>query len=100
MFFPVLYILAKLIMRVHTVRPDEMDFVTNVAEFDAMTCVPVFFSLSLGIGLTHARIDTMIHRPRTGSRHFGYGWCVFRVRVPCRSAQRAVDVDVMAPSWI
>jgi amino acid transporter len=37
MFFPVLYIGAKLVMRVPTVRPEEMDFVTNVAEFDAMT---------------------------------------------------------------
>ena len=40
MFFPVLYISAKLVMRVRTIQPDEMDFVTNVAEFDAMTCVP------------------------------------------------------------
>ncbi|KAG8221744.1 amino acid permease [Butyriboletus roseoflavus] len=37
MFFPVLYISAKLVMRVRTVKPAEMDFVTNVAEFDAMT---------------------------------------------------------------
>ena len=53
-------------MRVRTVQPDEIDFVTNLAEFDAMTCVPAFFLLSLGLGLTHARIDTMIHCPGTG----------------------------------
>ncbi|KAG9311192.1 amino acid permease [Chiua virens] len=37
MFFPVLYIGARLVMRTRTIRPEEMDFVTNVAEFDAMT---------------------------------------------------------------
>ncbi|KAH0826384.1 amino acid transporter [Lanmaoa asiatica] len=37
MLFPVLYVAAKLVMRVPTVKPHEMDFVTNVAEFDAMT---------------------------------------------------------------
>ncbi|KAI9567934.1 amino acid permease [Boletus coccyginus] len=37
MFFPVLYVGAKLVMRVPTVRVDELDFVSDVAEFDAMT---------------------------------------------------------------
>jgi amino acid transporter len=41
-FFPILYVAAKLIMGVHTVKADEMDFVTNVAEFNAMTCVPLY----------------------------------------------------------
>ena len=40
-FFPILYAAAKLIMGVHIVKADEMDFVTHVAEFNAMTCVPV-----------------------------------------------------------
>lgn len=39
MFFPVLYIAARIFMRVRPVRPHEMDFVTDVAEFDAMTYV-------------------------------------------------------------
>ena len=38
--FPILYVAAKLVMRVPTVRADKMDFVSNVAEFDARTCVP------------------------------------------------------------
>ncbi|KAF8431958.1 amino acid permease [Boletus edulis BED1] len=37
MLFPLLYLSAKLVMRVRTIRPDEMDFVSDVAEFDAMT---------------------------------------------------------------
>ena len=41
-FFPVLYVAAKLIMGVHTVKADEMDFDTNVAEFNVMTCVPLY----------------------------------------------------------
>jgi amino acid transporter len=36
-FFPVLYVAAKLVMGVHIVKADEMDFVTHVADFDAMT---------------------------------------------------------------
>ena len=40
-FFPILYVAAKLVMGVRTVGADEMDFVSNVAEFDAMTCVPL-----------------------------------------------------------
>ena len=97
-FFPVLYISVKLIMRVCTVRPDEMDFVTNVpAEFNVMTCIPVFFLLSLGLGLTHAHIDTMIHRARTGWRYFGYGWYVSVFESPfVRAHVRCLDV--MAPS--
>lgn len=43
MFFPVLYIVARLIMGVRPVRPHEMDFVSNVAEFDAMTYVLLSF---------------------------------------------------------
>lgn len=39
MFFPVLYVGAKFIMRVPTVKAKDMDFVSDVAEFDAMTCV-------------------------------------------------------------
>ena len=39
-FFPILYVAAKLIMGAHTVKADKMDFLTNVAEFNAMTCVP------------------------------------------------------------
>ena len=38
-FFPILYLAAKRVMRVHSVKADDMDFVTNVAEFNAMTCV-------------------------------------------------------------
>ena len=37
MLFPVLYLAAKRIMGVRTVSAQHMDFVTNVAEFDAMT---------------------------------------------------------------
>ncbi|KAG9308918.1 hypothetical protein JVU11DRAFT_11378 [Chiua virens] len=37
MFFPVLYISVRLVMHERTVPPEEMDFVTNVNEFDAMT---------------------------------------------------------------
>ena len=37
--FPILYIAAKRIMGVPTISADKMDFVSNVAEFDAMTCV-------------------------------------------------------------
>ena len=40
-FFPVLYVAAKLSMGVHPVKADDRDFVTDVADFDAMTCVPV-----------------------------------------------------------
>ncbi|KAF8550183.1 hypothetical protein OG21DRAFT_1487961, partial [Imleria badia] len=36
-FFPILYLAAKRFMRVRPVKADDMDFVTNVAEFDAMT---------------------------------------------------------------
>jgi len=36
-FFPILYVAAKLIMGVPTVKADKMDFVTDVAECDAMT---------------------------------------------------------------
>ncbi|KAF8552156.1 amino acid permease [Imleria badia] len=36
-FFPVLYLAAKFVMRVRPVKAEKMDFVTNVAEFDAMT---------------------------------------------------------------
>lgn len=39
MLFPVLYIAAKFVTGTRTIKPDEMDFVTNVAEFDAMPCV-------------------------------------------------------------
>lgn len=39
MFFPVLYILARLAMRVRPIKPHEMDFVSDVAEFEAMTYV-------------------------------------------------------------
>ena len=39
MLFPMLYIGAMFVMRVHFVKADDMDFVTNVAEFDDMTCV-------------------------------------------------------------
>ncbi|KAI9567925.1 amino acid transporter [Boletus coccyginus] len=35
--FPILYVAAKLVMRVPTVGADKMDFVSNVAEFDMMT---------------------------------------------------------------
>ncbi|KAI9567922.1 amino acid permease [Boletus coccyginus] len=35
--FPILYVAAKLVMRVPTVSADKMDLVSNVAEFDAMT---------------------------------------------------------------
>ena len=42
MFFPVLYIAAKLVTRVRIIKPSEMDFVSDVAEFDAMTCVSNF----------------------------------------------------------
>ena len=38
-FFPVIYVVAKRVMGVSTVSADDMDFVTDVAEFDAMTCV-------------------------------------------------------------
>jgi amino acid permease len=38
-FFPVIYVAAKFVMGVRTVSADDMDFVSNVAEFDAMTCV-------------------------------------------------------------
>ena len=41
-FFPILYVSAKLIMGVPAIEADKMDFVTNVAEFDAMTCVPLY----------------------------------------------------------
>ena len=40
-FFPILYLAAKYFMGAHTVKAHEMDFVTNVADFDAMTCVPL-----------------------------------------------------------
>jgi amino acid permease len=40
-FIPILYFAAKLMVRVHTVSADDMDFVRNVAEFDVMTCVPL-----------------------------------------------------------
>jgi amino acid transporter len=36
-FFPILYVGARFAMGVRTVSADEMDFVSNVAEFDAMT---------------------------------------------------------------
>ncbi|KAI9567926.1 amino acid transporter [Boletus coccyginus] len=36
--FPVLYVAAKFVMRIPTIRADRMDFVNNVAEFTAMTC--------------------------------------------------------------
>ncbi|KAI9567933.1 amino acid permease [Boletus coccyginus] len=35
--FPILYVAAKFIMRVPTISADKMDFVANVAEFEAMT---------------------------------------------------------------
>jgi len=35
--FPILYVAAKRIMGAHPVKAEKMDFVTNVAEFDAMT---------------------------------------------------------------
>jgi len=37
MLFPVLYVGARLIMRVRPVSPSEMDFVSNIAELDAIT---------------------------------------------------------------
>ena len=46
-FFPILYFAAKFVMRVHPVKADDMDFITNVAEFDRMTYVIVSFSNSL-----------------------------------------------------
>jgi amino acid permease len=39
--FPILYVAAKLIMGMHIVKADEMDFVTYVAEFDVMMCILV-----------------------------------------------------------
>ncbi|KAF8550181.1 amino acid permease [Imleria badia] len=36
-FFPILYFTARLVMRVRPVEARNMDFVTNVAEFNAMT---------------------------------------------------------------
>ena len=42
MLFPVLYVAAKLVMGVHPVSADKMDFTTNVATFNAMTCVPLY----------------------------------------------------------
>ncbi|KAF8552154.1 hypothetical protein OG21DRAFT_1486409 [Imleria badia] len=36
-FFLILYVVAKCCMRVHFVKAIDMDFVTNVADFDAMT---------------------------------------------------------------
>ena len=39
--FPILYVAAKLVMGVHPVKADDMDFVTDVAEFNGITCVPL-----------------------------------------------------------
>lgn len=47
MFFPVLYLSARTIMGVRSVSPEDMDFVTDVAEFDAMTCV--FFTFPVWV---------------------------------------------------
>ncbi|KAI9567928.1 amino acid permease [Boletus coccyginus] len=61
-FFPVLYVSAKLVMRVPTVRADDMDFVSDVAEFDAMTCVPLCCREQRILTM---RTDTMTRHPRT-----------------------------------
>ncbi|KIJ64060.1 hypothetical protein HYDPIDRAFT_91335, partial [Hydnomerulius pinastri MD-312] len=36
-FFPVLYVLAKLVMKVPIIKPSEMDFVSDIKEIDAIT---------------------------------------------------------------
>ena len=38
MLFPVIYVAAKFVMGVRTVSADDMDFVSDVAAFDSMTC--------------------------------------------------------------
>jgi len=40
--FPILFVTAKFVMRVPSVNAYKMDFISNVAEFDAMTCVPLY----------------------------------------------------------
>ena len=39
MLFPVFYVGAKLVMQVDTKRAGELDFVSNVREFETMTWV-------------------------------------------------------------
>lgn len=69
-FFPILYVAAKLVMRVHPVKAKEMDFITNVAEFDAMTYVVINDSCHTALIL---RTGTMIRHPGTCWRRSGCG---------------------------
>jgi amino acid transporter len=39
MFFPTLYVLAKLVTRVPVIKPEDMDFVSGLDEIEALTCV-------------------------------------------------------------
>jgi hypothetical protein len=66
--FPILYVAAKFIMGVQTVKADDMDFDTNVAEFDAMTCVPLY------CGKRHVRATKLTSRVGTMTPHRRTSW--------------------------
>ena len=72
--FPVLYAAAKLIMGVPTVKVDHMDFVTDVAEFDGMRCVPLYCcERPVRITKLIRQIDSTIPHPGAGRRRSGCG---------------------------
>ena len=86
--FPILYIAAKLIGRVPTVKVGKMDFVADVAEFDAMRCVPLYCrERHVRVTKLTRQTGSMVPNPGTVWRRSGCGWyvpqCVF---VSCTSS--------------
>jgi amino acid permease len=74
MLFPILYVAAKFIMGVQTVEADDMDFDTNVAEFDAMTYVPRYCrERHVRVTTLTSRADTMTPHRRTSWKRSGCG---------------------------
>ena len=71
--FPILYIAAKLFIGMQTVKADDMDFDTNVAEFDAMTYVPLYCRERQVCATLTTRADTMTPHRRTDWRRSGCG---------------------------
>ena len=72
--FPILYVAAKFIMDVQPFKADDMDFDTNVPEFDAMTCVSLYCrERHVRATKLTTRADTMTPYPGTSWRRSGCG---------------------------